>query len=252
MRKIPILIELNNISMLRKKLDNRVLVITFSSCSSNIEHIKPSDEPVGKQKTYNAPFEKVWSAAQRTLSENNTFKILDKSSGIMVTEHRTIDANELSLAQTYFLGKTYKSNYTVNFLQNGTDITDVNVNIRLEAVQIVLLAREEKNEIVENYLRKDLFDKISSNLSLVGTAPTHETTPIKNQNNIEKQNMVEQSPEMTIAEMQQRLLDLGYQPGPADGILGKRTIDALKKYQRDNNLSVTGKLDNKTIINLLK
>jgi peptidoglycan hydrolase-like protein with peptidoglycan-binding domain len=57
---------------------------------------------------------------------------------------------------------------------------------------------------------------------------------------------------MTIAEMQQRLLDLGYQPGPADGILGKRTIDALKKYQRDNNLSVTGKLDNKTIINLLK
>jgi peptidoglycan hydrolase-like protein with peptidoglycan-binding domain len=33
---------------------------------------------------------------------------------------------------------------------------------------------------------------------------------------------------MTIAEMQKRLTELGYNPGPADGAAGKRTTDALK------------------------
>lgn len=51
---------------------------------------------------------------------------------------------------------------------------------------------------------------------------------------------------MSIAEAQRRLTELGYQPGPADGAMGKRTSDALVKFQRENNLQVTGKLDSAT------
>jgi hypothetical protein len=39
---------------------------------------------------------------------------------------------------------------------------------------------------------------------------------------------------------------LGYNSGPLDGILGRRTQDALKSYQRDNDLEETGKLDDPT------
>lgn len=52
---------------------------------------------------------------------------------------------------------------------------------------------------------------------------------------------------MSIAEMQKALLALGYQPGPADGANGKRTIDALKKFQQANKLPATGALDLDTI-----
>jgi peptidoglycan hydrolase-like protein with peptidoglycan-binding domain len=46
---------------------------------------------------------------------------------------------------------------------------------------------------------------------------------------------------------QQRLQVLGYEPGSADGVMGSRTVIALKKFQSDHGLSVTGVLDQKTL-----
>jgi peptidoglycan hydrolase-like protein with peptidoglycan-binding domain len=44
-----------------------------------------------------------------------------------------------------------------------------------------------------------------------------------------------------------RLEELGYDPGPIDGIIGEKTAHAIKQFQHDNDLLVTGKLDEKTI-----
>jgi hypothetical protein len=55
---------------------------------------------------------------------------------------------------------------------------------------------------------------------------------------------------MTVQEIQQRLSALGYKPGPADGKMGKGTVEALKKFQQDNNLATTGKTDNETLAKL--
>lgn len=57
---------------------------------------------------------------------------------------------------------------------------------------------------------------------------------------------------MSIVEMQSRLLALGYEPGQADGVMGKRSLDALKKFQKDGNLPTTGRLDEETIAKLRK
>ena len=46
-----------------------------------------------------------------------------------------------------------------------------------------------------------------------------------------------------VKEVQQTLRDKGYYPGPIDGILGSRTRAALRQYQKDENLPVTGRLD---------
>ena len=48
---------------------------------------------------------------------------------------------------------------------------------------------------------------------------------------------------MQIAEMQAALLALGYKPGLADGVMGKRTVQALKRFQKDSALPATGRLD---------
>lgn len=48
---------------------------------------------------------------------------------------------------------------------------------------------------------------------------------------------------MSVSEAQTILASIGYQPGPADGSMGKRTVDALLKFQRDSKIAATGKVD---------
>lgn len=49
-----------------------------------------------------------------------------------------------------------------------------------------------------------------------------------------------------VFQTQRNLQELGYNPGPLDGIWGKKTQSALKKFQHDNALTNTGKLDSAT------
>jgi peptidoglycan hydrolase-like protein with peptidoglycan-binding domain len=46
-----------------------------------------------------------------------------------------------------------------------------------------------------------------------------------------------------VASAQQRLKDDGYYAGPVDGVMGPNTEAALRAYQQDHRLSVTGRLD---------
>ncbi len=51
----------------------------------------------------------------------------------------------------------------------------------------------------------------------------------------------------TILQAQQALLNNGYHPGEPDGKLGQATTTAVKKFQTDRHLPVTGKLDSITL-----
>ena len=46
---------------------------------------------------------------------------------------------------------------------------------------------------------------------------------------------------------QMRLLAKGYKPGPADGVMGKKTKRAIANFQWDSGLSVTSVLDESTM-----
>lgn len=56
---------------------------------------------------------------------------------------------------------------------------------------------------------------------------------------------------LTVKQLQAKLKQLGYDPGPSDGVLGGKTLIALKKFQTDHGLAGTGKLDQATINKLL-
>ena len=51
----------------------------------------------------------------------------------------------------------------------------------------------------------------------------------------------------TIREVQRQLASRGYQPGKADGVLGRSTRSALSEFQRAQNLPVTGRPDSATL-----
>jgi peptidoglycan hydrolase-like protein with peptidoglycan-binding domain len=53
-----------------------------------------------------------------------------------------------------------------------------------------------------------------------------------------------------VREAQQTLRELGYKPGPVDGVVGPRTKSALAQYQRAERIKVTGQLDSETMARL--
>jgi len=46
---------------------------------------------------------------------------------------------------------------------------------------------------------------------------------------------------------QQLLTELSYDPGPIDGVFGRRTHKAIEQFQRDSSLTVTGKIDDQLL-----
>ena len=55
---------------------------------------------------------------------------------------------------------------------------------------------------------------------------------------------------MDVRSAQKELKDRGYYSGPIDGVIGPATQTALRAYQRDRGLKVTGRLDSSTIRSL--
>ena len=53
-----------------------------------------------------------------------------------------------------------------------------------------------------------------------------------------------------VKKVQELLIQKNYNPGPADGVIGKKTSIALEKYQRDHHIFVTGRIDDATLMSL--
>jgi len=53
-----------------------------------------------------------------------------------------------------------------------------------------------------------------------------------------------------VRSVQRALIQKGYNPGPADGIMGKKTTFSLEKFQNDRTLPVTGVIDDATLVAL--
>jgi peptidoglycan hydrolase-like protein with peptidoglycan-binding domain len=49
-----------------------------------------------------------------------------------------------------------------------------------------------------------------------------------------------------VREVQEALKAQGHDPGPIDGVMGPQTQQAIREYQRSQNLSETGRLDAQT------
>ena len=52
-------------------------------------------------------------------------------------------------------------------------------------------------------------------------------------------------------EIEQRLLDLGFDPGPVDGKFDAKTAPALKAFQKKAGVPQSGKVDNATMAELI-
>ena len=54
----------------------------------------------------------------------------------------------------------------------------------------------------------------------------------------------------TVRAAQAKLKARGYHSGSVDGVMGPQTVQALRRYQAANGLSVTGEVDEGTLVSL--
>ena len=60
------------------------------------------------------------------------------------------------------------------------------------------------------------------------------------------------APDPTVMKIQGWLSEFGYDPGPADGFMGPRTRAAIRAFQRDHGMTVTGNPDAKFLDELVR
>lgn len=109
---------------------------------------------------------------------------------------------------------------------------------------------------------KKIAEKKKCDLDNTEAAAPIQTTPVVQKTSPAVQSVALQSPTpsqtipskvemvdrpLTLKEVQEQLVVLGYSVGAADGSMGKRTSDALRKFQQDKGILITGKVDSATI-----
>lgn len=86
-------------------------------------------------------------------------------------------------------------------------------------------AREEADAVIAGFTPRPIDEEANGNYAATPWGQPQSTTPA----------MVRQA--------QQLLIALGYQPGPADGVAGAQTVNAVRDFERDTGITPTGQID---------
>lgn len=203
-------------------------------------------ETVPASRTYSATAQAVRRATLQVLDDQGYVYEENSSTGTIKTEPKLLT----DTSKVMFMGATYAAKLFIKL--DGVTVTyrakfDKKSNLTMGDQNIEFPEKEAE-------LRKEFFAALDGKLKTpgsTGTSPgpsfTKETATAPVQVRAEPS-----SQKMTLKQIQQRLSELGYQPGSADGKMGKNTVEALKKFQHDNNLAKTGQADNETIAKLLE
>lgn len=215
--------------------------------------VKPEggiQERLPPTRDYAAPTQALWRAVREVLDAQGYVYDENPSAGTIRTEPRQVgDVNKMQIATAIFSAKLF---------------------IKVENSQVTFRARFDKRSNVmlpeenveyaekENELRRDFFSAVDKRLQSIGATAAPRATPASAGKTTMTDGQAPEKPRneseqgrsnttMSVLELQQRLAELGYDPGPRDGVMGRKTVDALKKFQRKSNLATSGDLDSDTV-----
>lgn len=107
--------------------------------------------------------------------------------------------------------------------------------------------KQKAEEIGANYERIENPD--ASSTSATPSSATSSSAALIN-TNVNKANSYKEPTKAQIRHAQEQLKVAGFEPGPADGVAGPQTVQALRKYQAANGFPITGLFDDKTLRSL--
>lgn len=147
-----------------------LLVVLFflagaiSSCAEKNLQSMAKEYPVPNEYIFAVPYENAWQATVRAISEEERIANLERESGVIVTEYRTINQLLHSLIATSIFGKVYKRGYIVNLREVASGQTSISIQSKLLLEQLSVYSSELQDERLNAYMRQELFRKICLNL----------------------------------------------------------------------------------------
>ena len=102
--------------------------------------------------------------------------------------------------------------------------------------KITLKRKSPDTVLIVCYVEKPKYHEIAFAVTVVDVEPGQGRQP-----SVSKTDLEEPNPAMLLKQIQWELGQRGYDPGSVDGVMGPRTRKAIKKFQRDQGLTVDGK-----------
>lgn len=97
---------------------------------------------------------------------------------------------------------------------------------QISALESQMQAKDEEINSLKEALDKTTMEKQGADITIKGAAETKSRPSVK--------------------QIQVALRNAGYNPGACDGRMGRQTRDAIKAFQKDNNLLADGKVGKRT------
>ena len=114
------------------------------------------------------------------------------------------------------------------------------VSTRLKSIQLENKRLGEKLDNLEGLLKA----RSQARAATVVARPPAKSVPAKRVSKVLKSGI--KADPFTL-KIQKALKDAAYDPGPSDGMKGRRTTGAIRSFQRDNSLAETGMADEATL-----
>lgn len=172
----------------------------------------------------------------------------------IITQDQVLKCEFLKVINTYDVSLKYLGDGEAEGAQNQAKnrVAEIGGN----AMRILSITNQEVKDKNKTYVTVEAY-KCPANSSNQGKASDTRTNKqeTKIEKSIEDRSNHETKPvpvQITIKEAQQKLAAIGYNPGPADGKTGGRTVAALKLFQKDKGLPITGRLDAETVARLVQ
>jgi len=211
----------------------------LSSCT--VYSPPPLNPSAGEYRDFAAERREVWNALVTALAAKESIRNTDAANGLVRTDYDLLEDKES--------GRRLQYSFLAKVDEEGKRAVRVHINIRFllpgqPAWMEDMQAQPVLNKNAENYLRQDLFEAICENLSGCKPKPVMAPVSIVLEGREETQ---PGPPSEEVREAQRLLAENGYYPDAANGLLARKTRQALKKFQEEYGLPATGRPDPQTL-----
>jgi peptidoglycan hydrolase-like protein with peptidoglycan-binding domain len=254
-KKLRMVVENNMVEYNSRALTcslSALVIVWLAGCNSlvryNSDIIYHPENSVSY--TFQSSYEKTWDAVVNSALESGTIAGMDREKGIITTDRTTVGIKQTDMEEYALSRQPYTYTYILKLTSENDTQTRVGIEVELFQDHSTDPPAEKNHRgEIENSLRMALHKKICTALFPAGTgacrsdyadadmAETVAETPVKPP--VQKFNPRVQSAQKALAKA-------GYNPGPADGLMGTKTRKALNRFQKDNNLATTWSLNNQT------
>ena len=227
-----------------------VVLLMLSGCVSTLQNFH-SNVVCPVEYVFPASYEKTWNAAVQSVLEMGTADEINKKDGRIVSGPAVVDGRKARTLDQALFGQVYKFSYDIHLLPEGKSRTRIITHVRLFYEQLAGLKKvPTRSDAVEHYLRDKFYRQICAHLfpnDPQACSRGFASGEIQPRNKtVRRSHRVGRKPDPKVRFTQATLTRCGYQPGPADGLMGHKTRNALKNFQRDNDLEVTGTITSET------